>query len=286
MPGIYIMALITIAVALAAIGPLILIKSRRSDWRLFAWALVLSLPLAALTFYFVRLPIDGLVRELGLGRYAYLLVSSLYAPVTEEPAKLLPLALPFLYRHLNRDNAVRAGLALGLGFGLGEVGLLAWKVAQSPATAALPWYIFTGFLIERLMVCFLHGAFVATTLWFWFRGRRWGILVAMALHYLLNFPIFLAVMGLFGTDRALFIQMSMLWVVVMTVAMVVLIVFFLAGRKGVKRLVSRDRICPGCGSAYKATLLALNLPHKRYERCPHCRKWHWVPHLAPPKEGD
>lgn len=284
MPGIYIMGLLVGAAALWTLGMVLFVKSRRADWPVYALAIVLTLPLAAATLYLVRLPLDNVIKGLGPGREAYLAISSFYAPVTEELAKLLPLLLPFLYRRTNRDNAVRVGLALGLGFGLGEVGLLAWTIAKAPAVAALPWYAFSGFFLERLMVCFLHGGFVAVTLWLWFRGKRWGIGVAMALHYLLNFPIFLAVLGVFGANRDLFYSVAFFWVVLMTVAMALLVVFFLAGRRSVKQILSRDHVCPGCGAGYVAPMLGLNMMHKRYERCPHCRKWHWVFPLKKPDD--
>lgn len=285
MPGIYIMAIVTVAVALAMVGGAILFKARRADRPLFVVALLLSLPLAAGAFYFLRIPIDTLVRGIGLDRQTYLLVTSVYAPLTEEPAKLLPLLLPFLHRHLTRDNAVRIGLALGLGFGLGEVAFLAWKTAQAPAAAGLPWFAFTGFLQERLLVCFLHGAFVATTLWLWFRGVRWGILVAMLLHYLLNLPIFLAILGLFGTDRGLFLTVASVWVLVMAILMALAVVYFLAAGQGVRRVLRPVKTCPGCGERYKPSLFGLNFGPRRYERCPHCRKWHWMPSYGEP-EGE
>ena len=36
------------------------------------------------------------------------------------------------------------------------------------------------------------------------------------------------------------------------------------------------RRCPECHADYDAPVLALNLGHTRYERCPHCRHWHWT----------
>ena len=35
------------------------------------------------------------------------------------------------------------------------------QVARVPEYAAVPFYMFTGFLGERFAVCFLHGAFIA-----------------------------------------------------------------------------------------------------------------------------
>jgi hypothetical protein len=171
---------------------------------------------------------------------------------------------------------VSTGLALGLGFGLGEIGFVAWLLNHNPQLAALPWYIFTGFLIERILVCFLHGAITATAVWLWCRGARWGILVAMVLHYLLNSPIYLSTVMPLGLDRATWISVSLIWTVFLTVAMAVALAFMRVGRKEVKQMLGGERTCPGCGERYKPTIVGLNLLFKRYEPCPHCKKWHLV----------
>ena len=36
------------------------------------------------------------------------------------------------------------------------------------------------------------------------------------------------------------------------------------------------------GGEYEAPLFALNFGRTRYERCPHCRRWHWTEKLTAP----
>jgi hypothetical protein len=42
------------------------------------------------------------------------------------------------------------------------------------------------------------------------------------------------------------------------------------------KLLYGRRDCPGCGSSYDAPMFALNFGRTRYERCPHCHRWHWT----------
>lgn len=278
--GIHIMAAIATALALAIVGALILIRSSRRDWPLFALCLVLELPISWLLFEPVRLPLNAWIQGLPLGRLGQMALLSLTAPIVEEPAKvwplLLTLALPALAGRVTRDNAVRVGLALGLGFGIGEIWMLAGPIAADPTYGPLPWYIFQGFLIERVPVAALHGAMAAITLWFWVRGKWWGILLAMLVHWLLNLPIPLAILGVFGSDPTVQATISLAWVYLAAVILGLLVVFLLHGRKGLSKLAGGTHSCPGCGETYDAPLVGLNLVTKRYERCPHCRRWHFV----------
>ncbi len=276
MPGLYIMAIIAAAAALAVLGGLLLASAPRGFRRIALLLILIELPMSAAFFLLVRQPLDLGVRSLGLDAGVYRFIASWYAPLTEEPAKLLPLLLPFFFRKVSRDNALVTGLALGLGFGLGEIAFLAWLINHNPQVADLPWFAFTGFLVERLLVCFLHGAITAVAVWMWCRGKRWGILVAMLLHYLLNFPIYLASMYPLGLDRATWVTISLVWVVAMVIGMSVTLAVLRAGRPGVKSLFGGERACPGCGERYRPGTVGLNLLYRRYEPCPHCKKWHMV----------
>lgn len=53
--------------------------------------------------------------------------------------------------------------------------------------------------------------------------------------------------------------------------------YYLSGGRAVlSKLFYGARNCPECHSDYAAPLLGLNLGGTRYERCPHCRHWHWT----------
>ena len=274
--GVTLMAVLASVIAAAGVGALVLIKSDRRDWPLFAFSVLLQLPMSWLLLDWVRQPVNAWLQDLPLDRAATLLLAGWAAPIVEETAKLWPLLLtllfPDLIGRLMRENAVRVGLALGLGFGIGEIWMLAGQVAGSPDIAALPWYAYQGFLFERVPVVFVHGAMVAITLWFWVRGRWWGIFLAMLIHYLLNLPIPLAMLGLFGPDPAVQVTVSLGWVYLATIAMVVLVVYLLYGRQGITAMAGGGRTCRACGADYDAPLLGLNFIVKRYERCPHCRR--------------
>jgi hypothetical protein len=97
------------------------------------------------------------------------------------------------------EEPIRCALVVGAGFGLGEIGFLAHALA-APGNPNLPFWMYSGFMLERLVVCFLHGAFLVPAFVAYARGRSFllGGLVGMVLHFLLNFPIFLAQIDLFG----------------------------------------------------------------------------------------
>ena len=198
--GIYIAAAGTTLVAAFFYGYLILRLSGREDRRALVTAALVALPLQPAAFYFVRLPLDAALRQmLGTdGLYAWL--ATLYAPATEEPAKWLPLAVPLVWRALKPENVVPMALAVGLGFGVGEIWFLAGQIARVPQYAELPFWMFGGFCMERFYVTFLHGGFVLFVVSRLATGRPFlpGALIGMALHYAVNFPIFLGAIQAFG----------------------------------------------------------------------------------------
>jgi hypothetical protein len=105
-----------------------------------AWAVFAQLPMCALAFYGVRQPVDAWLREwLGAGTEAYRFARVFYAPVTEELAKLWPLLLLSFRQRINTGSMTRAGVALGLGFGVGEMWMVAGLVANDPQVAGLPF---------------------------------------------------------------------------------------------------------------------------------------------------
>jgi len=125
-----------------------------------------------------------------------------------------------------RGDPIRLALAVGIGFGIGEIWFLAQALVRSPNYPDLPFWQFNGFLLERLAVCFLHGAFLVPPFYAYARGHSFllGGLCGMALHFMLNFPIYLAHADAFGWGArtwALALVSWVFWCVFGCVAMVV-----------------------------------------------------------------
>jgi RsiW-degrading membrane proteinase PrsW (M82 family) len=208
--GLVIAAGIATALALCGLAALL---GRTESWRPLALAFLVALPLQPLALYLVRLPLDGFLRTT-FGITGWVAIASLfYAPLTEEPAKWLAAVVPAIRRAIDR-SPVSIALAVGLGFGLGEIWFLAHALVSAPNYPDLPFWMFGGFTVERLEVCFLHGAFVAPAFVQLARGRPFwlGGLAGMALHFLLNFPIYLAQTDVFGLSRGVWMGVLVSWV--------------------------------------------------------------------------
>ena len=203
MPGIYGMAVLTLGVtAILCISALDHLT--RTDRRYY-WLMLASLPLSLVVNRFVKTPaIASLAAWTGVPLRLtpdvplwFVIAIWLNAPLFEEGIKVLPLILP-VSRIFLRDpaHALWAGLALGMGFGIGEAAYLAYRIGQSPAYQPYPWHMFTGFAFERLIVTFAHGLLTSlTVLGFHYDGRKalFGFLSAVGLHALINLgPILLA----------------------------------------------------------------------------------------------
>jgi hypothetical protein len=217
--GLFIAAGITTALALCGFA---LVLRQADDWRSTARAFLIALPLQPLMIYAVRLPIDGLLRTT-FGMVGWVTIISLfYAPLTEEPAKWLTAAVPRLWRAIVNDPIVLA-LAVGVGFGIGEIWFLAHALIKSPSYPDLPFWMFGGFVLERLAVCFLHGALLLPPFYALATGRSFllGGLAGMVLHFLLNFPIYLASINAFGLGVG-WASVLLLWIASFVVLGVIL----------------------------------------------------------------
>lgn len=194
--GLFVAAAITTALALC--GFAILLR-RSDDWRPMALAFAIALPLQPLMIYLVRLPIDGLLRNTFGIAGVVTIISLFYAPLTEEPAKWLTVAMPKVRQAIVKDPIFLA-LAVGVGFGIGEIWFLAHALIKSPGYPDLPFWMFGGFVLERLEVCFLHGALLIPPFYALASGRSFllGGLAGMVLHFLLNVPIYFASINVFG----------------------------------------------------------------------------------------
>jgi hypothetical protein len=155
--------------------------------------------------------------------------------------------------------------------------MLAEQVSRVPAYAGYPWFFFGGFISERFMVCVLHGAFTAAALVNVHRGvgrLAAGVLAAMGLHYLGNFPIYVASLDPWGWGKTTWQLALSGWVAVYFIFGLVFLGTLAYGRHGAGRLFFGRARCPECGAVYPRPMWGFNLVTKRYERCPVCNKWH------------
>lgn len=203
MPGIYIMAVITIGLA-AALCIAYLNHLSRSDHR-YLWLLLPGLLSSLIVNRWIKTPVvtsiaawANMPLKVGLDvPIWFILVILLNAPIFEEAIKLFPIAFPGT-RKLMKDasGALWTGLALGMSFGLGEAAYIAYGLAKSPVYNSLPWYMFTGYAVERSIVTFGHGFMTAIAAYGLYKGGRHaliGYLSAMGLHAFINLgPILLA----------------------------------------------------------------------------------------------
>ncbi len=201
------MALLTLAVSSVIWGGLVFILSGR-NLRYLRLAL-LGLPLSAAVNILVKQPLAyGVAILTGLDPVFtvtnpvwYLTFLFMLAPVFEEAIKALPLTLGrFRKMVVDRRSALLVGMSLGIGFGLGEAAFIALSIVGSPQYAGYPWYLFTGYLFERVLTVFIHGVMTAVLvaglaerrLWPWYLG-------AVGIHSVINLPVSLFQMGRLST---------------------------------------------------------------------------------------
>lgn len=278
--GIWIAAGIASLLATLILGAILFRQHEACTRRLLLMTVLAGLPLSAVAFHGVRQPIDswlgsalhhhqGLLAAIRLG----------YAPLTEEPAKLLILLLPSIWRRVDRGNLVHLALAIGLGFGIGEAWMLAGLLSARPEIAALPWHGLQGFIFERTLVCLTHAAFTSVAL-LGLVQRRWrpglcAIAAAMACHGAANLPIWLAGHGAFGWGRAAWNAVLACWVQACVLVSAIWLLH-LAGWSPAYLLLRYRVRCPGCGAIHRPSLIAVNLLDRRYEICPACRTWQTI----------
>jgi uncharacterized membrane protein YhfC len=222
MHGIYWMAVLT--VSLTAILCLTALNHlTRSDRRYYG-LLLAGLPLSFLVNRYIKIPAitsfagwTGTSLRLGPDApWWFIIAIWLNAPIFEEAIKLLPMALPVSRRFLrDAPRTLAAGLALGMGFGLGEAAYLAYGIAQNPVYSQMPWHMFTGFATERLIVTFGHGLMTSIAVLGLFTGKRkmfLRYLTAIGLHALINLgPILLALNYIPASVSSLGSYAAILW---------------------------------------------------------------------------
>jgi ssDNA-binding Zn-finger/Zn-ribbon topoisomerase 1 len=278
MHQIYITSAVTTLLALVIIGGFIRWRADKPDHKLLLTLFLIELPVAFIAFYLVRLPlVDSSFKFLfSFDLAVYGFMKNFYAPLTEEPAKLLPLLIPALRHKITKENFAMAAMALGLGFGIGEIWLVGNFIGQSAQYSTMPWYYFSGFINERFMVCIIHGGMTSFVLSRLNNKFIFGLLGSMCLHFIGNFPIFLAAVNFPALGKETWQVILSLWVTAFFFSMACLLVYFKMGSLQVGKFFYGNSVCPECGFNYPAPVIAINSFKTRYERCPNCRKWHWV----------
>ncbi len=193
--GIYVAALLVTGVSVVLWGGLLYWLSKR-QWKYLVLILI-TLPFSAIVNLLVKSPILGLaVSSSGVPPqlvtawpWWLLLLVLFLAPITEEAIKLAPLVVKRFRCLISRSSALWVGMALGIGFGIGEIWYLAWQFSMVPQYAGYPFYYFTGFILERLVVVFLHGVMTSIAVVGFLKGTRGlvlGYFGAILFHAFVN----------------------------------------------------------------------------------------------------
>ena len=98
----------------------------------------------------------------------------------------------------------------------------------------------------------------------------------MLLHWLGNFPISLMAWNVGGLGKAAWMVIVQFWLLLYLLLALALLAYFAVGRLHPSALFFGRRHCPECGADYDAPIFGANFGTVRYERCPHCRHWHWT----------
>jgi hypothetical protein len=123
----------------------------------------------------------------------------------------------------------------------------------------------------------MHGAFTSVTLYTLYRYKSIkGIFGSMALHYFGNFPIYLMAINFLNLGKPTWTTIVGLYLGAYFILMVGILAYFTFGKFSVMRFLWGQVRCPECKQIYNPTILAFNSFNKRYEKCPHCKHWHWT----------
>lgn len=275
------MAIMTAIAGAVGAGLILRSVTEEQDRLAVALSFVATIPICFLAFRFVRMPIhDYLTSTLGKGELLFW-IGSTYAPLTEEPGKLWPLLLPWIYKRINPKNVASFAIALGSGFAFGEVFTVANMVYQkAPEVAYMPWYSFGGFAFERLMTFFIHSGMTCAALFFLAKKMPLmiGVFASMSLHFIANLPIAVAMKVGPGMDSIIIQLLMVIWVLFCAMISFYFLYSITGTQTPIGELLYGQAICPRCGSCYKRPLFnAMNMGFDlRYERCSACHKWNWT----------
>lgn len=226
MPSIYLAAIIATMLAVIIIGTIVLKILKKNLFLLLPFS-IFFLPMSYITFTFIRVPIVKFVincfkipQTVTAWPLWYVALVLLYAPVTEELIKLLPLFLSWIRKKISFNNRIAIGLMIGLGFGIGELWLVASWFSRNVYIAGYHWYQLWGYILERLISCFSHGVF--TTVALKGLGNKFTkyIIYAIGLHALSNLPIVMSRLGVIKLSTIVFQNISLLYLLLFLIFLI------------------------------------------------------------------
>jgi len=266
--GILIAAAIGTLASLLFIGGHLAWRSAPAERRILIILVLVQLPMSPLEFFGIRIPLDAVLESWSLDPGIRRLITFISRPVIEESIKLWPLLLPFVWKTTTPQNRVWRALAIGLGFGIGEIWLLAENVFRNdPATANMALWNLAGFINERVMVCLIHGALTAVAL----HQVGAGFLIAVILHLAGNLPFYLREVSAFGISDQKWAWFLSAWVVWYFFSMWALVWLMAGGDFHLIWLLFGDVTCPHCGAVYPRATINWSLRVIHHDHCPRCR---------------
>ena len=279
MLGITLMAIITTCLSLGLIGGILTFKSPNRIKMVLFLLFLANIPIFFFAYYGLRLPLDEIIQSFVTNNDIYLFIKFLYAPVTEEASKLLVFLPLFIFRKIDFDQLHFYAFAAGLGFGTGEIWFLASLLAQDPFISSLPWYYLSGFLMERVCVCFLHGSFLYGSIYFISRRKYvYGLLYGFGFHFLGNFPIYVRYL-LNLQENVIYNVLLSFWGGTMVGIMLIPTFKLYYGKLTIPSILRMGQAeCPECGSIYNRPIFGIVIVRSRIERCSQCKRFHRIKH--------
>ncbi len=264
--GILVAAAIATLASLLTLGGLIVWRSAREE----RWTLILlcasQLPLSPALHYGLRLPLDTWL-EYATDSSTRQVVTFGMRPFLEEVVKLWPLLLPYVWRTTTSQTKLWRAMAIGLGFGIGEMWLLAAiTYVSDPVVANDSLINLTGFINERAMVCVIHGTLTLIAL----QRFGTGIVLAITLHLAGNLPFYLREVSAFGIPAEGWSRFVRVWVVWYFTVMAALPWMMTGGDFHLIWLLFGDVTCPFCGLVYPRATLTWGLRVVHNDHCPRC----------------
>ncbi len=204
MSQIYIAAIIVSVILLLIFFPLIGWFNRWVGQKKLWVLLILSLPFSMIINLAVKGPIfNGLIEFLGFEGTLLvnwppemLALTLAIGGLAEEAIKIAPLIVPSL-REICQQSQLKCltiGWILGAGFGLGEAWYIAWQISLVPSLAGYPFYLYTGYISERVLVTFVHAAMTMIAIYGIYLRKGWWFptyLAASFTHACFNIPALL-----------------------------------------------------------------------------------------------